>query len=173
MGLSLRFLRQTPVCTSALPHSCCMPPQSHYLITGMIFGNKYKSYDILLSPITSSRIGPHIFLSALFSNTCTLCSSRSVRPCFTPIHNRRQNYSSVYFSFCDFFNSEDHLLIHVLNCMGATRWRSWLRHCATRRRVAGSIPDGVIGIIEKNLSGRAMALRSTQPLTEMSTRNIY
>jgi hypothetical protein len=27
-----------------------------------------------------------------------------------------------------------------------TRWRSWLRHCATRRKVAGSIPGGVIGI---------------------------
>jgi hypothetical protein len=26
------------------------------------------------------------------------------------------------------------------------RWRSWLRHCATNRNVAGSIPDGVIGI---------------------------
>ena len=26
-----------------------------------------------------------------------------------------------------------------------TRWRSWLRHCATSRKVAGSIPDGVIG----------------------------
>jgi len=27
-----------------------------------------------------------------------------------------------------------------------TRWRSWLRHCATSRKVADSIPDGVIGI---------------------------
>ena len=25
-------------------------------------------------------------------------------------------------------------------------WRSWLRRCATSRKVAGSIPDGVIGI---------------------------
>ena len=24
--------------------------------------------------------------------------------------------------------------------------RSWFRHCATSRKVAGSIPDGVIGI---------------------------
>ena len=29
---------------------------------------------------------------------------------------------------------------------GGTRWRSWLRHCATNRKVAGSIPDCVIGI---------------------------
>jgi hypothetical protein len=49
----------------------------------------------------------------------------------------------------------------------------WLRHCATNRNVAGLIPDGVIGIFHRhNPSGRTMALGSTQPLTEMSTRNI-
>ena len=54
-----------------------------------------------------------------------------------------------------------------------TRWRSWLRHCATSRRVAGSIPDGVIENFHwHNPSGRTMALETTQPLTEMSTRNI-
>jgi hypothetical protein len=41
-----------------------------------------------------------------------------------------------------------------------------LRHCATNRKVAGSIPDGVIGIFHlHNPSGRTMALGSTQPLT--------
>jgi hypothetical protein len=40
-------------------------------------------------------------------------------------------------------------------------------------KLAGSIPDGVIGIFHShNSSGRAMALGLTQPLTEMSTRNI-
>jgi len=29
---------------------------------------------------------------------------------------------------------------------GGTRWRSWLKHCATSRKVADSIPDGVNGI---------------------------
>ena len=33
-----------------------------------------------------------------------------------------------------------------LRCTGGTRWRSWLRHCATSRKVAGSILDGIIGI---------------------------
>jgi hypothetical protein len=28
----------------------------------------------------------------------------------------------------------------------STWWRSWLRHCTTSLKVAGSIPDGVIGI---------------------------
>ena len=33
-----------------------------------------------------------------------------------------------------------------LNVIPFTRWCSWLRHCATSRKVAGLIPDGVIGI---------------------------
>ena len=59
-----------------------------------------------------------------------------------------------------FFNIYSHIL-------GGTLWRSWLRRCATSWKVAGSITDGVIGI-----SGRTMALGLTQPLTEMSTRNV-
>jgi len=52
-------------------------------------------------------------------------------------------------------------------------WRSWLRHCATSRKVAGSIPDDVIGIFHlHNHSGRTMDLGLIQPLTEMSTRNV-
>jgi hypothetical protein len=52
-------------------------------------------------------------------------------------------------------------------------WRSWLRHCATSWKVEGSIPDGVTGVFNwHNPSGCTMALGSTQPLTEMSSRNI-
>ena len=41
------------------------------------------------------------------------------------------------------------------------------------RKVAGSIPDDVIGIFYlHNPSGRTLTLGSTQPLTEMSTTNI-
>ena len=54
-----------------------------------------------------------------------------------------------------------------------TLWRSWLRHCATIWKVAGQIPDGVIGIFHLlNHSGHTTALESTQSLTEMSTRDI-
>ena len=54
-----------------------------------------------------------------------------------------------------------------------TRWRSCLRHCAPNQKVVGSIPNDVIGIFHwHNPSGRTMALGLTQPLTEMSTRNI-
>ena len=56
---------------------------------------------------------------------------------------------------------------------GGTRWRSLLRHCATSRKVASSIPGGVITIFHwQNPSGRNMALETTQPVTEMSTSNI-
>jgi hypothetical protein len=52
-------------------------------------------------------------------------------------------------------------------------WRSWLRHCATSQKVAGSITDGVTGIFHwHNPSSRTVALGLTQPLSEMSTRNI-
>ena len=58
--------------------------------------------------------------------------------------------------------------------VGGTRERSWLRHYATSRKVAGSIPDGAIGIffIDIILPAATMAQGLTQPLTEMSTRNI-
>ena len=68
---------------------------------------------------------------------------------------------------------ESSLLVCNLEEVRCTRWRSWLRHCATSRKVAGSITDSVVGISHwHNPSGRTMALGFTQPLTEKSTRNI-
>jgi hypothetical protein len=34
-----------------------------------------------------------------------------------------------------------------MTIVGGRRWHSWLRHCATSLKVAGSIPDSVIGIL--------------------------
>jgi len=63
--------------------------------------------------------------------------------------------------------------IIIIIIIGGTRWRSWLRHCATSRKVAGSIPNYVTGFFHWHKpSGRTMALGSTQPLTEKSTRNV-
>ena len=36
-------------------------------------------------------------------------------------------------------------ITHEQHSLG-TRWRGWVRHCATRRKNACSIPDGVTGI---------------------------
>ena len=55
-----------------------------------------------------------------------------------------------------------------------TRWHSWLRHCATSRKVARLIPVGVTGIFNwPNPYGHATALGSTRLPTEMSTRSIF
>jgi hypothetical protein len=44
-------------------------------------------------------------------------------------------------------------------------------HCATSLKIEGSIPDGITRIFHwRNLSGRTMALGSTQSQTQMSTR---
>jgi hypothetical protein len=46
-------------------------------------------------------------------------------------------------------------------------------HCAKSRKVAVSILDDIISVFNwPNHSSRTMALESTQPLTEMSTRNL-
>jgi hypothetical protein len=48
----------------------------------------------------------------------------------------------------------------------------WFIHCATSRKAADSISDGVTGIFHRNNpSGCTMALGLTHLLTEMSTRN--
>jgi hypothetical protein len=49
-----------------------------------------------------------------------------------------------------------------------------MRHYPTCQTVAGSIPDEVTGFSNwPNPSSRTMALRSAEPITEMSTRNLY
>ena len=49
------------------------------------------------------------------------------------IHRQAHYYYYYYF-------------IHTYKQYGCTRWCSWLRHCATNQKVAGSIPDSIIGI---------------------------
>ena len=80
-------------------------------------------------------------------------------------------------AFCSCHTCKDWLTERGILLDAQLGWGSavaqWLRRCATNREVAGSIPDGVIGIFHwHNLSYRTMALGSTQPLTEMSTRSI-
>jgi len=69
---------------------------------------------------------------------------------------------------------EDRLRMVIIQCnkiFGSITCK--YTHYATNRQVAGSTPDGVIGFFQwHNPFGRTMALGSTQPLTEMSTRCI-
>jgi len=56
---------------------------------------------------------------------------------------------------------------------GGTKWRNWARNWATNPKILVSIPDDVLGIFHWHfLSGRTMALGSTQTLTEVSAGNI-
>ena len=53
--------------------------------------------------------------------------------------------------------------------MFVTRCCSWSKHCATSRKVAGSIPDGGGSL---RFSIDLIFPAALWPLTEMSTRNI-
>jgi hypothetical protein len=58
-------------------------------------------------------------------------------------------------------------------CFVPYMWKAKCRHYATSRKVAGSNPKEVIEFFNlRNPSSRTMALGSTQPLTEISTRNL-
>jgi len=64
-------------------------------------------------------------------------------------------------------------VVYSYQCVyGVHTVEQWLRHCATSQKVAGSIPDGLIGIFHwYNPSNLSVALGLVQSLTEMSTRN--
>jgi hypothetical protein len=59
-------------------------------------------------------------------------------------------------------------MLRRVQLVWGTRWRSWSRHYATSQKVSRLIPDEVT---EFFLS-LTMAVESTQPLTEMSTKNL-
>jgi hypothetical protein len=61
-------------------------------------------------------------------------------------------------------------LCEVLTSEGTLLVAQLVEELRYKPEVAGSIPDGLIGIFHP--SGRTMVLGATQPLTEMNTRNI-
>jgi hypothetical protein len=77
-------------------------------------------------------------------------------------YSTRDLYLSIEFYFT-------HIVLNILLHLVGTRWCSWLRHCAIGRKVAGSIPYGVISSFF--FSERTVALVLTQPLREISTSN--
>jgi len=81
----LRFPHQILVYTSLLPLTCYMPCPSHSprFHHPKIYGEEYRSLSsslcsFLLSPVTSSLLGPNVLLNTLFSNTLSLRSSLNV-----------------------------------------------------------------------------------------------
>jgi hypothetical protein len=146
----LKFHLQSPT---------CFEEQLIIIIRDAFPGRKGKHYGML--PYISSRITPLMplqkYLSMLLRSQMRVRFKEPLKALVKTLTPSALHYH----------------LFHLRYTQIWSRWRSWLRHCATSRKVAGSIPDGVIGIILwHNPSGRTMALGSTQPLTEMSTRNI-
>ena len=92
-SLSLRFPHQNTLLLYPIRTTCSAHLILSDLITRIIFGEQYRSLSsslrsFLHSPVTSSFLDPNIFLSTLFSNTLSLCSSLNVRdqalhPCKT------------------------------------------------------------------------------------------
>jgi hypothetical protein len=66
------------------------------------------------------------------------------------------------------------ILLNVLRChLFHICITAWQRYCATSRKVVGSSPDGALEIMHwPNISGRTVALGSTQSVTEMSARDL-
>jgi len=63
------------------------------------------------------------------------------------VHEQHGNGTGFYLGTLLYCVSIVILIFHVPNTYaGSTRWCNWLRHSATSQKVAGLIPDGVIGI---------------------------
>jgi hypothetical protein len=82
---------------------------------------------------------------------------------------------SGYYTFIQFRYIENssvfHSFWHWYSWIRGTRRRSWLRHCATNRKVASSIPDYVTEILHWQSFRPHYGPGVTQPVPEMSTRN--
>jgi len=78
----------------------------------------------------------------------------------------KQNFKEQVFKILS------HYFLYTTRAFGGMWWCSWLGYCVTSRKVAGSFPNGAIGVFHWHTPGHSMALGLTQPLTEMSTRNI-
>jgi hypothetical protein len=76
---------------------------------------------------------------------CDVLSSGNVTYCLRVRSDVKEDRSAVIFSVK---LAETCFYLHYSTWGGGnSQWRSWLRHCATSQTVAGSIPDGVIGIL--------------------------
>jgi hypothetical protein len=68
------------------------------------------------------------------------------------------------------------MLRNYISCYYYFSWgtwgRSWLRHYATNRKVAGSIPDEVFGFLIDLILSAALWFWDRIRLTEMSTGNL-
>ena len=92
------------------------------------------------------RIGVTYFLTDVSGQPGSLNVGNNYHSTFRRIPKGRRSQWDGFLS--------EHFHFHLLlfNILASTiwgegtRWRSWLKHCAASQKVAGPIPDGVIGI---------------------------
>jgi len=97
----------------------------------------------------------------------------SLVSCFAGTSREFRKHTSSTAEYSSYWNIKLEYFNILLTWGWWTAVAQWLRCCATNRKVAGSIPDGVIGIFYwRNPSDHTMTLGLTQPLTGMSTRRI-
>jgi hypothetical protein len=130
-----------------------------------------KSTDIKLWYIMRFCVNP-VVPNVRYTPETVRCLKANVMYKWRPLNGVPYAALFYFLAYClshQIFNSNSRRLIMKM----ATALAQWLRHCATNRKVAGSIPDCVIVIFHRhNPSDCTMTLGSTQPLTEMSTRRI-
>ena len=107
-------------------------------------------------PILMCQLTPTVITTLIISvRHPIVMQEQTARPPATPIYRNKDGSKNI--------------IAFPLN----QQWSCTEDHCATSRKVAASFPDVVTGIFHwNNPSGRTVTLGLTQPLTEMSTRNI-
>ena len=83
--------------------------------------------------------------------------------CWYTAFSLRQHYIKLF----SIHYAVYYLIPNCIKLMWGTWWHSWLRHCATSWKIAGSILDGINVIFHWfHHSGCTMVLGSTQPLAD-------
>jgi hypothetical protein len=155
LGVAVRVPTQSKVIFVMFSRHRKKTPFIHSFVQGFVHCTEFTLHPKLSTPHVTVSI---CLLSTHGSYSIHLYFSKFYLPSCSP-----------WFSFHDsLFTACRHKLMSI--CESVRGGANWFRHCATSQKVAGSIPDGVIGILHgHNPSGHTMALGLTQPLT---TRNI-
>ena len=158
-----------------LPRSCKSRAIPRHLVLTVHYQAWSQPEHWFLVTWSARKVGS-IYHFACVSNMCLETSFK-----FACVHLKRMKHTAketvgwakACEAICICWCLQNDVLEKFMSCLyvgRCTRWRCWLRHCATSRKFAGSIPDGIFHW--HNPSGRTMALGLTQTVTEMSTRNI-
>ena len=101
---SLYIPLSSPICATCPAHLVLLD-----FITRTILGEEYKSFSsslcsLLYSPVTSSLLGPNIFLNTLFSNTLSFIKKKACHKSYSLLDNSKCT-SRQYLKFYCIYSS--------------------------------------------------------------------